>query len=248
MQRIKRSPNKGTYNKQNIIRERLNVLSSNSPFSTIEEYKALRTNINFCIPSDGCRIISITSAESGEGKSITCLNLALAVAETTARVLIIDGDLRLPWISRLLNISASPGLSNVLVNFNTPDEVIHNINNSTADVILSGDIPPNPSELLASEKMRLLLDDLSRKYDYIFIDSPPVNLVSDAVILSKWLTGILFVVRAGLSDKGSVKNAVNKLTFVRANILGFVLNGVATVRSGYGRYFSNYRYKRSVHR
>lgn len=216
MQGIKRSPNKGTNNNQNIVRERLNILSTDSPFSIIEEYKALRTNINFCIPSDGCKIISIASAESGEGKSITCVNLALAFAETLARVLIIDCDLRRPWISRLLNISASPGLSNVLVNFNAPDEVIHNITNSTADVILSGDIPPNPTELLASEKMRLLLDDLSRKYDYIFIDSPPINLVSDAVILSKWSTGILFVVRAGLSDKGSVKNAVNKLTFVEA--------------------------------
>ncbi|ADY55805.1 capsular exopolysaccharide family [Syntrophobotulus glycolicus DSM 8271] len=240
MRGIKRLLNKGRNKTPDIVRDKLNILNSDSAFSTIEEYKALRTNITFCLPSGQCKIIGITSAEAEEGKSITCINLALAFAETKARVLIIDCDLRRPRISSLLSMPASPGLSNVLVSLSSPDEVIHTMSNSTADVILSGDIPPNPSELLASDQMRLLLEQLAKKYDYIFLDSPPINLVTDAVILSKWLTGILFVVRAGLSEKGSVINAVNHLTFVGGNILGFLLNGIKT-KSTSSRYSKYYR-------
>jgi Mrp family chromosome partitioning ATPase len=108
----------------------------------IEEYKALRANITFSIPSGGCKIIGITSAEAYEGKSISCLNLGIAFAETKVRVLVIDCDLRMPKLARLISQNAIPGISNVLVNLNTIDEVVQHIEGYGLDVVLSGDIPP----------------------------------------------------------------------------------------------------------
>lgn len=212
----------------NIKSERQHILNRNQSFSIIEEYKTLRTNIQFSTTAEGCKIIGMTSSGPGEGKSITCLNLAITFAETDAKILVIDADLRKPKISRLLKTKAIPGLSNVLVNMNSAEESIQTMqfDNYRIDLLLSGDIPPNPSELLGSNKMKNLIDRLSERYDYIFIDTPPVGIVTDAVILSSLFTGIVFVVRAGETEQENVQAAVNQLKFAGANVLGFVLNGV----------------------
>lgn len=213
---------------QNIKAERQHILSKKTPFNIVEEYKALRTNIQFSTTSDGCKVIGLTSSKSGEGKSITSLNLALTFAETHAKVLVIDSDLRKPKISRLLKAKAIPGLSNVLVNMSTVDEAIQTMKfeDHTVDLLLSGDIPPNPSELLGSNKMKELVKTLSQRYDYIFFDTPSVGIVTDAVILSSLFTGMVFVVRSGQTQQDLVHNALNQLKFSGANVLGFVLNGV----------------------
>lgn len=229
-----------TVKKENIKQERSNILSSETPFSITEEYKALRANLTFSIPSDECKIIGITSADRMEGKSITCLNLAITFAETNARVLLMDCDLRLPKIGLLIDKVATPGISNLLVHLSSMDDVIQPVKKFGFDVILSGNIPPNPSELLGSDQMSKILGELSKRYDYIFIDTPPVNAVSDAVVLSKQLTGMMFVVRAGLSEKGSVKNAINQLDFAGVNILGFILNGASAKNLGRNKkYYMN---------
>lgn len=211
----------------NIKAEREHILTKHTPFSIIEEYKTLRTNIQFSTTSDGCKVIGIASSGPGEGKSITCINLAITFAETDARVLLIDADFRKPKIAGLLKAKAIPGLSNVLVNMNSPEESIQTMQfqNFSVDLLLSGDIPPNPSELLGSNKMKVLTEKLAEHYDYIIIDTPPVGVVADAVILSSLFTGIVFVVRSGETQQESVQSAVSQLKFAGANVLGFVLNG-----------------------
>lgn len=213
---------------QNIKAERQYILGKKTPFSIVEEFKTLRTNIQFSTTAEGCMAIGLTSSDASEGKSITCVNLAITFAETKARVLLIDGDLRKPKIARLLRAKSVPGLSNVLVNMNTVDEAIQTVKfeNYTIDVLMSGDIPPNPSELLGSKKMKELMAALAQRYDYIIFDTPPVGVVTDAVIMSSLFTGMVFVVRAGKTHQDQLHSALNQLKFAGANILGFVLNGV----------------------
>lgn len=234
---------------QSIKIERQHILTSKTPFATVEEYKALRTNILFSSATDGCRVIGVTSCLSSEGKSITCLNLAITFAETDARVLIIDCDLRKPKISRLVNARAIPGVSNVLVGMNTVQESIQPVvvEKVSFDVLLSGDIPPNPSELLGSSKMKELIESLRHQYDYILVDTPPVGVVADAAILSSLFTGFIVVVRAGSTHQEAVHSGLKQLKFAGANVLGVVLNGMNTRGSrktgGYRAY--NYTHAQS---
>lgn len=221
----------------NFMNTRRQILNKNSSFVVQEAYKTLRTNVRFFSRSEGCKKICITSAVAGEGKSITLLNLAVSVAETGQKVLLIDADLRRPALARLLVEKATPGLSNVLADLVPVEEAIRKEMYPNLDVILSGDVPPNPSELLSGEKMQELIDQMAKKYDYILVDTPPVNVVSDACIVANLLDGVLLLVRQGRSRKDSVKRAVANLQLTGAKLLGFVLNG-APLESGkaYGYY------------
>ncbi|MEG2137747.1 MAG: CpsD/CapB family tyrosine-protein kinase [Oscillospiraceae bacterium] len=226
-----------------LITQRDNILAAKSDFYIREAYKTLRTNVTFSTTVEGCKVIAVTSAMASEGKSITTLNLAISFAETGARVLLIDGDLRRPSIARLMEMNAKPGLSNVLVKLSDLRQTVRHSERSGLELLLSGDIPPNPTELLGSERMRLLLEELRATYDYIFVDTPPVNVVADISILSRWMDGILFVVRAGESERDPVVSAVSQLEFAGAKLLGFVMNG-ANSSTG-GRYsYQKYHYKK----
>lgn len=241
--RQNRSRSGGSYSAVDIKQDRKRILGSTTSFTTVEEYKTLRTNLIFSTTEEGSKIIGITSTESKEGKSITCLNTAITFAEAGKKVIVLDCDLRLPTISRLLGIRGTPGVSNLLVNINTLDETVQHVQLSRAaiDVIPSGDIPPNPSELLGSDKMSSLLNALTGMYDYIFIDTPPVGAVSDAVVLSKMLTGYIIVVRSGRTEQAALSNVLSQLEYAGANLLGFVLNGISEKElRRYGKY--SYKY------
>lgn len=218
--------------------ERAGIINERSLFSIKEAYKTLRTNITFSLSEKGCKIIGVTSAMDTEGKSINCLNLAISFGETGAKVLIIDCDLRKPNIAKLLNQKASPGISNVLVNLCSLEDALQATPYKGLEAILSGDIPPNASELLGSDKMEEVFEELSKRYDYIFVDTPPVNIVSDTTILSRHMAGIIVVVKQGESEKADVTSAIEQLKFVKAKILGFVLNGVPTEK--HGKYYRQY--------
>lgn len=247
---------KGKHTKENskvksIQHERTFILSQKTPFSTLEEYKALRTNIIFSLPDEKCKVIGMTSANSREGKSINCLNLAITFAQTNAKVLLLDCDLRLPKQSRLLEIEAVPGISNVLIGMNTLSESIRKTRFECMDVLPSGDIPPNPSELLGCEKMGRVIEELKNSYDYIFVDLPPINVVADAAVMSKYLSGIVLVVRSGSSKKEEEVRAITQLEFVHANLLGILLNFAVGNGSGekykgskygYQKYYRQYSY------
>ena len=207
------------------------------PFATKEAYRTLRTNVRFALQGTGCKKFCITSSSQGEGKSITMLNLAITFAETGQRVLLIDADLRRPAVSRLLVEKATPGLSNILAGLATEQEALRKNVYPNLDIIFSGDIPPNPTELLDSDRMRELLDRLSMRYDYILLDTPPVNIVSDACVIGNMLDGVLILARQGRSRKESLKRAVDHLQLAGAKILGCIFNGVPNeVRTTYSYY------------
>ena len=192
-----------TFSKKNrsgnvpLVVKRAKILNEKSPFHVKEAYKALRTNVVFAIPRKGCKKIIVTSSLASEGKSTNCLNLAISFAEIDAKVLLIDCDLRKPNIARLLDISPTPGLSNVLANLASVESTIVHTKYPNLDVIPSGNMPPNPTELLGSPNMKEVLDKLSESYDYIFLDTTPINIVIDAAVMSKLVDGILLIVRQG---------------------------------------------------
>ena len=228
---------------KSIQEERKNLLSLNSDFFAREAYKTLRTNVSFSLPGDeDCKVIMVTSAMQGEGKSTTAINLAISYAMTDRKVLIVDCDLRRPKVARLLQMNSKVGLSNLIVNPKLKEDAIQPSRIAGLDVMLSGDIPPNPSELLGSARMQRLIGELRASYDFIILDSPPVNMVTDAVVLAPEVDGVLFLVRANHTDRGAVVHAVEQLEYAKAKVLGFVLNDVNMEKTHYG--YKKYRYKR----
>lgn len=216
---------------------RRQILSKNSSFAAQEAYKTLRTNVRFFLRDEQCKKLCITSGAAGEGKSITLLNLAISVAETGSKVLLIDADMRRPAVARLLVEKATPGLSNVLAGISSCDEAIRKDMYPNLDILFSGDVPPNPSELLSSDRMQQLIEEMTKRYDYILVDTPPVNVVSDACIIANLLDGVLLLVRKDRSNKGDVKRAVDSLRLTGAKVLGFILNGVTLeANKSYGYY------------
>lgn len=216
---------------------RRQILNKNSSFAVQEAYKTLRTNVRFFLRGEGCKKLCVTSGAAGEGKSITLINLAISIAEAGDKVLLIDADMRRPAMARLLVEKATPGLSGVLAGLVEADEAIRKDMYPNLDILFSGETPPNPSELLSSEKLQEMINTMAKNYDYILVDTPPVNVVSDACIVANLLDGVLMLVRKDRSRKDDVKRAVDSLRLTGAKPLGFVLNGV-TLESGksYGYY------------
>ena len=225
--------------------ERKNLLNSHSEFFIREAYKTLRTNVTFALAGESkSKVIIVTSALQSEGKSFTALNLSISFAMAEKKAIIIDCDLRRPKQARLLNIQSKNGLSNVLLDDKLLQSAIKPSGlHENLDSIVAGSIPPNPSELLGSARMERILTELREQYDYIVLDCPPINMVTDAMVLSPRSDGVLFVVRAGQSEKGSVTHAVEQLQYANVKILGFVLNDVSMDGGvyGYGKYRYGYR-------
>lgn len=222
------------------------LIGEKTSFHVKEAYKAMRTNVMFSVPDEGCKVIGVTSAVPSEGKSTTVLNLAITFAQTGTRVLLIDADMRRPNIKRILNAGEGIGLSDVLARFAKAKDAIHHTDYENLNVLFSGNIPPNPVELLASDNMQNMIEELKESNDYIFIDTPPINVVTDATVISKLLHGIIIVVRENVSKKDEVAEALNKLRFVNAKILGLVLNDkmYQSKRGGYyGKYGKYGKYK-----
>ncbi|MBQ7254740.1 MAG: CpsD/CapB family tyrosine-protein kinase [Oscillospiraceae bacterium] len=227
-----------------IMEEREFLLKKDSEFFAREAYNSLRTNVVFSLTGEeACKIVAVTSSMQSEGKSITAANLALSFAEADKRVLLIDCDLRKPKLSRLLDMSAKYGLSNVLMEPQLLENaVLQYPAAQNMHVILSGSIPPNPSELLGSSRMEKLLESQKEKYDYIILDTPPINMVTDAVVLSTYVDGLLLVIRANQSERGAVMYSLEQLSYAKAKILGFVFNGVDQAASSYSKYaYRKYR-------
>ena len=201
-----------------------NILTSKTRFDIVEAYKIARTNIIYSIIEKGAKTIAISSALPSEGKTTTCINLAITFAETGAKVLLIDGDLRSPRVHRYLKLSQRPGLSNILGGFALFREAVQKTSYENLDALVCGHIPPNSAELLASKKMDALLNTLKSEYDYIFLDSPPINIVTDVAILSKMISGVVIVIRHAQTTFEDVYDALEKFKLVHTKVLGFILN------------------------
>ncbi len=223
------------------------LLSKKSPFSIQEAYKTLRTNVSFSLPGNNCKVIGVVSAKRSEGKSSVSINLAISFAQLQKKVLIIDGDMRLPTLAAKLKIATNKGLSNYLAG-NTTEIPIQHIEERNLDIITSGNIPPDSTTLLESDVMAEMIEQLKEEYDYIIIDLPPLTVVSDAAILSKLIDGYLLVVRHNWSEISKIDETMRQLRFAEAKVLGFVYNGKATESKYYrkrGYYSSDYYYKKS---
>jgi len=224
-----------------LIEERRHLLFFNKNFFVREAYKTLRTNVMFSLTGEtDCKVLVVSSSLQSEGKSTSSVNLAISYAEADKKVLLVDCDMRKPKLARLLAMNNTVGLSNVLIDPSVLSEALMKSRLDKLDVLLAGDIPPNPSELLSSSRMQRLLETMKKKYDYIILDTPPVNMVTDAVVLAPHTDGVLMVVRAGRTERGSLINAVSQLEYAHAKILGFILNGVGMESTSYR--YSKYRY------
>lgn len=225
---------------------RENVLSDETPFSVKESYKMVRTNIIFSVAGkseSGCKLIALTSANAGEGKTTTTINLAIAFAQTGSRVLAIDCDMRKPRLHRYLKEKRDSGLSTLISKQVSIDEAIIRDVRPGLDVITAGEIPPNPAELLSSDRMKEIIDELSQHYDYIFFDTPPVTVVTDAAALSQFLDGIIVVVRQNYTNHESVASAIKTLDIARAKVLGFIVNDASRrfkYNNGYDSFIGDY--------
>lgn len=231
-------PNKKSNTKKTgVFRQKNNfVLNEESSFFSQEAYKMVRTNLIFSLPQKSCKKILITSSTMHEYKSTTAINLSIVLAEYGFRVLLMDCDLRLPTIADKLRLVGKKGISDLLVGLTEKQKVIHHYAENL-DVFPAGTIPPNPSELLGSDAMEELIKDLESSYDYIIIDAAPVGSVTDAVIISKWVTGFAFVVRSGVARKDNIDRCLKMMQVTGAKMLGFILTG-----SGMDRSFAGYNY------
>lgn len=203
-----------------------------------EAYRTLRTNIQYSSFDKEIRTIVITSSEPGEGKSTTAGNLALSFAQADKRTIMIDCDLRKPSLHRKFKISNLIGLSDILIGKEKLEDVVHEYNDHL-DILPSGKLPPNPSEMLGSKSMERLIVALKDRYDIIILDTAPLQAVTDAQILSTKADGTMIVIRAESTKKESVLQAKNLLDKVGANIIGTVLNGVENSRKKYYYYYGN---------
>ena len=212
-------------------------------FAAAEAYKLLRTNLVFSFSGEQkCRIVGVTSAIEEEGKSTVICNLAYSMAQSGASVLLVDGDLRKPTIAAKLAVDRVPGLTNLLVSREDYRKFIQQSPHAPGmDLLTAGDIPPNPSELLSSVRMQELMAQMSRDYDYILVDLPPVTAVSDAITISKALDGIIVVVRSGVAQRKALAETMRQLKMVGVRILGFVYReDMQTHRTYYKNHYNRY--------
>lgn len=221
------------------------LFGENISFAASEAYKLLRTKVQYSFADENnCRVICTTSSLAGEGKSLSSVNLACSLAQLDKKVVLIDCDLRRPSVALKIGVHKSPGLSEYLTRHVHREEVIQKFTSGASigfDVISAGKIPPNPMELLGSERMEKIINKFKEVYDYIILDLPPVEEVSDALVAAKLADGVLLVVRQDYCNRTAIENAVKQLEFVNAKILGVIFN--ATYDDGFsGKYYGYRKY------
>ena len=233
------------------------LVGGNISFAAAEAYKLLRTKLQFSfVDEGGCRVIGVSSALTGEGKSLSAINLAYTTSQLGKRVLLIDCDMRRPSLADKMPIRKNPGLSDYLTGQAPADNLLQLCGIKTEEkafhAISSGRIPPNPMELLSSAKMERMINLLREKYDYIILDLPPVGEVGDALAAAKLTDGLLVVVRQDYCDRIALNSAIRQFEFVDAKILGVVFNctsehSMSYASRYYNRYYNKY-YKKYYNR
>lgn len=204
-----------------------------------EAFRSLRTNIQFSNIDHDLKKLLITSSVPDEGKTTVAINLARSFAQNNKKVLLMDCDLRNPSVGKELNIENTLGLTNLVIgNKDISSVVIKDTEAQNLDILFSGPIPPNPSEILSSEFMKNLLHSLEDKYDYIIIDSPPAGIITDAAILSTITDATILVARANSTKKDEIWGTIDKINAVNGKILGVVMTFVQKANTKYGSYYS----------
>lgn len=209
-----------------------------NPKSVISEaYRTLRTNIQFSSIDKDIKSIVITSAKSKEGKSSVASNLAYSLAESGKNVLLVDCDLRKPMVHRIFNISNLNGLTNILIgDKNLKDVLVEHDKRKELHILPSGPLPPNPAELLGSNRMKDFIDKVKKEYDMVIFDTPPIGFVTDSAIISTIVDGTIIVINVGETEIELAQHAVDLLKKVNANIIGVVLNKIPVKANRYYGY------------
>ncbi len=218
------------------------LLDDNLPFYVKESYRALRTNLMFALSTKEHNSVVISSANPSEGKSKTSSNLAITLGMMDASVILIDGDLRRPVQHMNFALKNEAGLSEVLSNMKSLESCIHRNVTKNLDVLCSGACPPNPAELLASTAMQELLKKLESEYDYVIIDAPPINLVSDALGIAPYTAGMMLITKFRSTKHDDIEKALQNLKLTSSKVLGIVLNRKEHQTAGYGYSYKRYGY------
>ncbi len=216
------------------------------PFAVIEAYKAIRTNLTFLLSNSKTKAFCVTSPEAGEGKSTTSVNMAIAFSQLGDKVLLIDADMRRSSIHKKLKLENTEGLSGVLAGFNRLSEVVVNISD-TLDVLTAGQTPPNPSELLGSQRFKDMMEEAAKKYSYVIIDTPPIDVVTDAWVIAPVTAGVVLVVKDQITPTDTIQRSIEAAKFAGINLLGAVMNAAnpkSGGRYGYRKYGRRYGYSK----
>jgi polysaccharide biosynthesis transport protein len=217
------------------------ILRDEPQSASSEAIRRLRTNLKFISLADGNNSIVISSSIADEGKSTIAVNLALSLADTKARILLVDADLRRPSVAKYFGIEGAVGLTTVLIGRATLADVVQPIGHGTLDVLPAGELPPNPSELLGSSAMAAALDQMTKTYDMVLLDSPPVLPVTDAAVVSSLAAGVLMVVGADRVRRPQLQQALGSLNTAGVNLLGLVMNKINRREAGAYGYNAGYR-------
>jgi capsular exopolysaccharide synthesis family protein len=214
------------------------LLHHDVPPDFSESFRSLRTNVIFSSAEDGLRSLVITSAAPSEGKTMVATNLAVGLAQTGKRVLVIDADMRRPRVHSVFEKPKQPGLSNVLVGTAKLSDAVHTTTVPGLWLVPAGTEPPNPSELLGSKRFADLMHSLDRHFDWVIVDTPPIMAVTDSAIVAHLTTGVVFVIGAEMTNRYAAQRAISQLSRGSARFLGAVLNRVDLKHHGY--YYSQY--------
>ena len=225
------------------------ALSDKSKFAIVEAYKSARSNIMFSLSAEDQKVFAVTSYSKGDGKSTVSSNLAISFSKMERKVLLLDCDLRRPNLHNIFKLENTIGLSNVIGKMAEFDDVVHRNVLPCLDVLTSGTIPPNPSELLCSPRFRKLVEHLYEEYDYIIFDTPPIGVVADALLLKDLIAGFVIVLRERSTTHGDVQNLLESLKLADAKILGFIKVGCTGGNKGYKKYgYGKYYYYQYYYR
>ena len=224
-----------------------NVITSDSKFAIVEGYKIARTNLVFSMTAQNNNCVAITSWSKGEGKSTATVNLAISFAKMGKRVLLVDTDLRRPNLHNLLKLKNETGMTDVIAQMSRFDDAVHRDVVSCLDVLTSGAIPPNPSELLASPVFAELIKQAKEDYDYVIMDTPPLGVVADTLLLKDYVAGYVLVVRERITTHGDIERALQNIHLADSKVLGFLKVGCDMRSKGYGYKKYRYRYRYRYH-
>ena len=218
------------------------LVSLKNPKSrSAEAFRTLRTNIQFSSLDDELKSIVVTSSGPGEGKSTVMSNLAITMAQSGKRVILVDCDLRKPSIHKKMGVTNSIGLTNILVQNILKEDCIVESPVQNLYILTSGPVPPNPAELVGTKKMKDFIEELKKEFDMVLIDAPPVLAVTDAQILSTMADGVIFVAAYGQAQKMALADAKQMIDKVGGKVIGIVFNKVPEEVSGYyGKYYKGY--------
>lgn len=220
-------------------------LTASSPFVIKEAYNSIRTKLIFTGKGEKCPVFAVTSPLASDGKTTNAVSLAVSIAMAEQRVLLIDADMRKPSVHRYFGVECRNGLSEILAGL-TSDIKLRQTDCEGLSVLTAGEIPPNPAELLGSKQMDVLLDYVRKYFDYVIIDTPPVNIVTDATVIAGKITGYIFIVQSGKNHLHDVSDAARQIEEMNGSIVGIVLNDPENRAEAHYSYHYNkyYRYDR----